>query len=182
MVATAAALDDAPSAVRYPRGEGVGLERPARGQVLAIGKGRIVKEGSKVALINLGTRLTECRKAAELLDARGISTTIADMRFAKPLDMEMIQRLANEHEAIITIEEGSIGGFGSHVVHHLANMGMMDRGLKVRVMTLPDIFQDHDAPAKQYDQAGLTARHIVAKSMEALGMSESDIAAAAVSG
>ncbi|MDR3450639.1 MAG: 1-deoxy-D-xylulose-5-phosphate synthase [Alphaproteobacteria bacterium] len=169
MVATAAAIDDAPSALRYPRGEGSGLQRPARGQVLAIGKGRIVKEGSKVALLNLGTRLIECRKAAEELDQRGISTTIADMRFAKPLDMDMIMRLASEHEAIITIEEGSIGGFGSHVLHHLANAGMMDRGLKVRAMTLPDIFQDQDSPVKQYDQAGLNAKHIVAKALEALG-------------
>jgi 1-deoxy-D-xylulose-5-phosphate synthase len=177
MVATAAAIDDRPSALRYPRGEGVGLQRPARGQVLAIGKGRIVKEGSKVAILNLGTRLAECRKAAEQLDARGISTTIADMRFAKPLDMEMITRLAHEHEVLITIEEGSIGGFGSHVLHHLANNGAMDRGLKIRVMTLPDIFQDQNNPVKQYDEAGLNARHIVAKAMEALGSSEAEVAA-----
>ncbi len=177
MVATAAAIDDAPSALRYPRGEGVGLTLPKRGSVLPIGKGRIVKEGTKVAILNLGTRLTECRKAADELDARGISTTIADMRFAKPLDMDMITHLANEHEAIITIEEGSIGGFGSHVLTHLANQGAMDRGLKVRVMTLPDIFQDHDAPFKQYEQAGLNARHIVAKAMEALGASETQVAA-----
>jgi 1-deoxy-D-xylulose-5-phosphate synthase len=177
MVATCAAYDEGPSALRYPRGEGVGLERPARGQVLAIGKGRIVKEGSKVALLNLGTRLTECRKAAEELDARGISTTIADMRFAKPLDIALINRLAAEHEALITIEEGSIGGFGSHVLHHLANVGAMDRGLKIRVMTLPDIFQDQDAPVKQYDQAGLNARHIVARTLEALGISEKEAAA-----
>jgi 1-deoxy-D-xylulose-5-phosphate synthase len=163
--------------LRYPRGEGVGLQRPARGQVLAIGKGRIVKEGSKVAILNLGTRLAECRKAAEQLDARGISTTIADMRFAKPLDMEMIQRLAHEHEVLLTIEEGSIGGFGSHVLHHLANSGAMDRGLKIRVLTLPDIFQDQNNPVKQYDQAGLNARHIVAKAMEALGSSEAEVAA-----
>jgi 1-deoxy-D-xylulose-5-phosphate synthase len=172
MVATCAAYDEGPSALRYPRGEGVGLERPARGQILAIGKGRIIKEGTKVALLNLGTRLTECRKAAEELDARGISTTIADMRFAKPLDIEMIDRLAKEHEVLITIEEGSIGGFGSYVLHHLANAGAMDRGLKIRVLTLPDIFQDQDAPAKQYDQAGLTARHIVAKALDALGAHE----------
>lgn len=180
MVATSATIEDGPSAIRYPRGEGVGLQRPARGQVLAIGKGRMIKEGTKVALVNLGTRLTECRKAAEILDARGISTTIADMRFAKPLDMDMITRLAREHEVVITIEEGSIGGFGSHVVHHLANAGAMDRGLKIRAMTLPDIFQDHDKPEKQYEQAGLNAKHIVAKAMEALGMSESEIAAAAI--
>lgn len=180
MVATAAAIDDMPSAVRYPRGEGFGLELPERGQVLAIGKGRIVKEGSKVALLNLGTRLGECRKAAAELDARGLSTTIADMRFAKPLDMALIRTLAAEHEVIITIEEGSIGGFGGHVLHHLANEGFMDRGLKIRAMTLPDLFQDHDTPAKQYDQAGLNARHIVAKALEAFG--EEAAAKAAVAG
>ena len=178
MVATAAALDDLPSALRYPRGEGVGLERPARGEVLKIGKGRIVKEGTKVAILNLGTRLAECRKAAEELDARGISTTIADMRFAKPLDIEMINRLAREHEALITIEEGSVGGFGSHVLTHLANIGAMDRGLKIRAMTLPDTFQDHDTQVKQYDQAGLNAKHIVAKALEALGASEAQVVAA----
>ncbi len=164
--------------MRYPRGEGVGLERPARGRVLEIGKGRIVKEGSKVAILNLGTRLGEVRKAAAELDARGISTTIADMRFAKPLDMDMIMRLAQSHEVLITIEEGSIGGFGSHVLHHLANKGMMDKGLKIRAMTLPDIFQDHDKPEKQYDVAGLNAKHIVAKALEALGADEAQIAAA----
>ena len=169
MVATAAAIDDAPSAIRFPRGEGVGAERPERGQVLPIGKGRIVKEGTKVAILNLGTRMVECRKAAEELEARGISTTIADMRFAKPLDMELITRLANSHEVLITIEEGSVGGFGSHVLSYLANQGAMDRGLKIRSMTLPDIFQDHDTPYKQYDQAGLNAPQIVAKALEALG-------------
>lgn len=176
MVATAAVIDDMPSAIRYPRGEGVGLVLPERGQVLAIGKGRIVKEGTKVAILNLGTRLAECRKAAEELDARGLSTTIADMRFAKPIDMEMVKRLANEHEVLITIEEGSIGGFGSHVVHHLASLGLLDRGLKIRPMTLPDMLQDHDTPVKQYEQAGLTARHIVAKVLETLGQSEAAIA------
>ena len=169
MVATAAAIDDAPSALRYPRGEGVGLQLPERGQILPIGKGRIVKEGSKVALLNLGTRLGECRKAAAELDAHGFSTTIADMRFAKPLDLEMLRRLATSHEVLITIEEGSIGGFGSFVLHHLANEGFMDRGLKIRAMVLPDIFQEHDSPAKQYEFAGLTARHIVAKALEAFG-------------
>jgi 1-deoxy-D-xylulose-5-phosphate synthase len=172
MVATAAAIDDGPSALRYPRGEGVGLQLPERGQVLAIGKGRIVKEGSKVAILNLGTRLAECRKAADELDARGLSTTIADMRFAKPIDMDLVKRLANEHEVLITIEEGSIGGFGSHVLTHLATAGMLDRGLKIRPMMLPDILQDHDTPAKQYEQAGLTAKHIVAKALEALGIED----------
>jgi 1-deoxy-D-xylulose-5-phosphate synthase len=169
MVATAAAIDDRPSALRYPRGEGVGLPLPERGQVLAIGKGRIVREGFEVAILNLGTRLAECRKAADELDARGLSTTVADMRFAKPLDLDLIRRLAASHEVLITIEEGSIGGFGSHVLHHLASEGLLDHGLKIRPMTLPDIFQEHDAPAKQYDQAGLTARHIVASALEALG-------------
>jgi 1-deoxy-D-xylulose-5-phosphate synthase len=169
MVATAAAIDDMPSALRYPRGEGSGLQLPERGQVLTIGKGRIIKEGNKVAILNLGTRLGECKKAAEELDQRGLSTTIADMRFAKPIDMALVKQLADEHEVLITIEEGSIGGFGSHVLHHLASMGMLDKGLKIRPMVLPDIFQDQDAPAKQYDQAELNARHIVAKALEALG-------------
>jgi 1-deoxy-D-xylulose-5-phosphate synthase len=181
MVATAAAMDDRPSALRYPRGEGSGLTLPERGQVLAIGKGRIVKEGSKVAILNLGTRLIECRKAAADLDARGLSTTIADMRFAKPIDMDLVRRLADEHEVLITIEEGSMGGFGSHVLHHLTNEGALDSGLKIRVMCLPDIFQDHDTQVKQYDQAGLNARHIVAKVLETLGM-EKDAAAALVVG
>ncbi|MDP9128142.1 MAG: 1-deoxy-D-xylulose-5-phosphate synthase [Pseudomonadota bacterium] len=168
MVATAAAFDDGPSALRYPRGEGVGLVLPERGQVLEIGKGRIVKEGTKIAILNLGTRLAECRKAAEELDARGLSTTIADMRFAKPLDLDLIKRMAQAHEVLITIEEGSIGGFGSHVLHHLAIQGLLDRGVKIRPMVLPDIFQEHDAPVKQYDTAGLNAKHIVATALEAL--------------
>jgi 1-deoxy-D-xylulose-5-phosphate synthase len=172
MVATAAAIDDMPSAVRYPRGEGVGLQLPERGQVLAIGKGRIIKEGTKVALLNLGTRLIECRKAADELDQRGLSTTIADMRFAKPIDIDLLKQLADEHEVLITIEEGSIGGFGSHVLHHLATMGLLDKGLKIRPMVLPDVFQDQDTPIRQYDQAGLNARHIVAQVLEALGQGE----------
>ena len=172
MVATAASIDYAPSAVRYPRGEGLGLQLPKRGTVLKVGKGRILREGTKIALLNLGTRLSECNKAADELDARGLSTTVADMRFAKPLDLELIKQLAEEHEVLITIEEGSIGGFGSHVLHHLATLGMLDRGLKIRPMTLPDRFQDHDAPTKQYDEAGLTVRHIVAKAVEALGREE----------
>ncbi|NTU77222.1 MAG: 1-deoxy-D-xylulose-5-phosphate synthase [Alphaproteobacteria bacterium] len=181
MVATAAAIDDAPSAVRYPRGEGLGLQLPERGTVLPIGKGRLVKEGSKIAILNLGTRLTECRKAAAELDARGLSTTIADMRFVKPLDMDMLQRLARSHEVLITIEENAIGGFGSFVIHHLANRGFMDHGLKIRAMTLPDMFQDQAAQYDQYEQAKLNARHIVAKALEALGQDEaSALANAAV--
>ena len=178
MIATASALEDLPSAIRFPRGDATGLQRPERGQVLPIGKGRIVKEGSKVALLNLGTRMIECHKAATELDARGISTTIADMRFAKPLDTELLSRLAREHEALITIEEGSVGGFGSHVLHYLANSGAMDAGLKIRAMTLPDLFQDQDTQYKQYEEAGLNARHIVAKALEILGASDAQIAAA----
>ncbi|MFC7334412.1 1-deoxy-D-xylulose-5-phosphate synthase [Rhodocista pekingensis] len=169
MVATAAAYDHGPIAVRYPRGEGVGLEMPERGQVLEIGKGRIVKEGTKVAILSLGTRLQEALLAAEDLNARGLSTTVADARFAKPIDEALIRRLAQEHEVLITIEEGSIGGFGSYVLHFLAQAGLLDQGLKVRPMVLPDIFQDQDAPAKQYDEAGLNARHIVETALKALG-------------
>lgn len=178
MVATAAAIDNLPSVIRYPRGEGAGITIPVRGTVLPIGKGRIIEEGTKVAILNLGARLAECRKAAAILDSRGISTTIADMRFAKPLDLELITKLATEHEVIITIEEGSAGGFGSHVLHHLANAGAMDHGIKIRSMTLPDIFQEQDAPYKQYEKAGLNATHIVAKALEALGADEKQVAAA----
>jgi len=172
MVATAAAYNEGPISLRYPRGDASGLEIPARGTVLEIGKGRIVKEGSKIALLNLGTRLAECRKAAEELESLGLSTTIADMRFAKPLDLDLIQRLAKSHEVIITVEEGSIGGFGSHVVHHLANLGFMDHGLKIRAMTLPDVFQPQDTQVKQYDEAKLNAKHIVANALTALGKAE----------
>jgi 1-deoxy-D-xylulose-5-phosphate synthase len=172
MVATAATIDDAPSAVRYPRGEGFGLALPKRGDVLKIGKGRIIQEGAKIAILNLGTRLGECKKAAAELDSRGLSTTIADMRFAKPLDLGLVKQLAEEHEVLITIEEGSIGGFGSHVLHHLATLGLLDRGLKIRPMVLPDRYQDQDSPVKQYEQAELNARHIVARALEALGQEE----------
>ncbi|MBI3419773.1 MAG: 1-deoxy-D-xylulose-5-phosphate synthase [Proteobacteria bacterium] len=169
MVATSAAYNEGPSAVRYPRGEGMGLKLPERGQVLALGKGRIMREGTAVAILNLGTRLAECVKAADELATYGLSTTVADMRFAKPLDEKLVRELAAEHEVVITIEEGAVGGFGAHVMQYLANEGFMDRGLKIRVMTLPDIFQDHDNPVKQYDQAGLNAAQIVAKALEALG-------------
>jgi 1-deoxy-D-xylulose-5-phosphate synthase len=170
MVATAAAIDDAPSAVRYPRGEGLGVQMPTEGQVLPIGKGRILREGSKIAILNLGTRLGECYKAVEELEARGLSTTLADARFAKPLDQALIKRLALEHEVLITIEEGSRGGFGAYVLHYLAETGILDHGLKIRTMTLPDIFQYQDAPYKQYDEARLNAPHIVATAMAALGL------------
>jgi 1-deoxy-D-xylulose-5-phosphate synthase len=168
MVATCASIDDRPSAVRYPRGEGLGLQMPDNPAVLEIGRGRIVREGTKVAIVSLGARLQECLKAADDLTARGLSTTVADARFAKPLDEDLIKRLAREHEVLITIEEGSIGGFGSHVLHLLAHAGLLDAGLKVRPMVLPDVFIEHDAPAKQYDLAGLNAPHIVATALDAL--------------
>ena len=170
MVATSAAIDDRASALRYPRGEGVGLELPERGEVLPIGKGRILQEGTKVAILSYGTRLAEARKAAAELGARGLSTTVADARFAKPLDEELVRRLALEHEVLITIEEGSVGGFGSFVLQHLAMAGLLDGGLKIRPMVLPDRFLDHDSPAKQYEEAGLAARHIVATALQALGI------------
>src|SRR5438045_5240813 len=169
MVATCAAIDDAPSAVRYPRGDGIGVPLPERGVPLEIGRGRIMREGTKIALLSLGGRLTECMKAAQELGTYGLSTTVADARFAKPLDTDLINRLAREHEVVITVEEGAIGGFGSHVLHHLAMAGMLDHGLKIRTMVLPDVFLDHDAPQAQYDQAGLNARHIVATALSALG-------------
>jgi len=172
MVATAAAIDDRPSAFRYPRGEGIGLELPARGEVLPLGKGRIVREGSKVAILSYGCRLQEALKAADELAAKGLSTTVADARFCKPLDHDLVRRLAREHEVLITIEEGSIGGFATHVMHDLANAGLLDSGLKLRPMVMPDIFIDHDSPQKQYDVAGLNARHIVHQALAALGVSE----------
>ena len=170
MVATSAAIDDRASALRYPRGEGVGLELPERGEVLPIGKGRIIQEGSKVAILSYGARLAECLKAAAELGARGLSTTVADARFAKPLDEDLVRQLALNHEVLITIEEGSVGGFGSFVLHFLATKGLLDGGLKIRPMVLPDRFQDHDSPAKQYEEAGLSARHIVATALGALEM------------
>jgi len=169
MVATAVAVDDQPIAFRYPRGEGVGVELPETGQVLEIGKGRILREGTTIALLSYGTRLAEAMKAAEMLAAQGLSVTVADARFAKPLDTDLTTRLAKDHEVLITIEEGSVGGFGAFVLHHLAETGGLDNGLKVRTMTLPDTFQDHDSPAAMYEAAGLTARHIAARAIEALG-------------
>jgi len=173
MVATAAAYDDGPIAFRYPRGEGVGVDMPEQGVPLAIGKGRIVKEGSRIAILSLGTRLAEALKAAEELEARGLSTTVADARFAKPLDEEMVLRLARDHEVLITVEEGSIGGFGSYVLQLLANKGALDRGaLKVRSMVLPDTYLDQDKPERMYAKAGLDAAGIVTKVFEALGHEE----------
>ncbi len=169
MVATAAAIDDRPSAFRYPRGEGVGVELPAKGTPLEVGKGRIVREGTKIAILNFGARLQECLVAAEDLGAKGLSTTVADARFAKPLDTDLIRRLAREHEVLITIEEGSVGGFSSFVLQYLATSGLLDNGLKVRPMVLPDRFLDHASPARQYEWAGLNAPQIVATALAALG-------------
>jgi 1-deoxy-D-xylulose-5-phosphate synthase len=173
MVATAAAYDSGPIAFRYPRGEGVGIDMPEKGIPLAIGKGRIVKEGSRIAILSLGTRLSEALKAAEELEARGLSTTVADARFAKPLDEELILRLARDHEVLVTVEEGSVGGFGSYVLQLLADKGALDRGsLKVRSMVLPDIYQDQDKPERMYAKAGLDSAGIVTKVFEALGQEE----------
>ncbi len=169
MVATCVAIDDAPSAVRFPRGDGVGVELPEIGVPLEIGKGRIVREGTSIALLNLGGRLAECLKAAQELAGYGLSTTVADARFAKPLDTDLVNRLCREHEVVITIEEGAIGGFGAYVLHHLAMTGQLDSGLKIRTMVLPDLFLDHDSPNAQYDTAGLNAKHIVATALAALG-------------
>ncbi|TWB24743.1 1-deoxy-D-xylulose-5-phosphate synthase [Nitrospirillum amazonense] len=169
MVATSVAYDAGPIALRYPRGEGVGVEMPEKGEVLPIGKGRIVREGNTVAILSLGTRLGEACKAAEDLAARGLSTTVADARFAKPIDRELVRRLAVEHEVLITIEEGSVGGFGAQVMQFLAEEGLFDSGLKFRPMVLPDRYQEHDNPAKQYDEAGLNATGIVDTVLKALG-------------
>ncbi len=169
MVATAAAYDEGPIAFRYPRGDGVGVELPEAGVPLAIGKGRIIREGDRIAILSLGTRLGEALKAAEELEARGLSTTVADARFAKPLDEDLVLRLAREHEVLITIEEGSVGGFGSFVLQRLAEHGVLDQGLKVRPMVLPDLFLDHDKPERMYARAGLDAAGIVARVFEALG-------------
>ena len=172
MVATAAAIDDRPSAFRYPRGEGVGVDMPQRGTPLEIGKGRVLREGTSVALLSYGGRLQECLQAAEDLATYGLSVTVADARFAKPLDVDLVHRLAREHEVLVTVEEGAIGGFATQVMTELANSGLLDGGLKFRPMTLPDIFIDHDTPARQYEQAGLTASGIVATVLCALGREE----------
>ena len=169
MVATAVAYDRGPIALRYPRGDGVGVEMPERGVPLPIGRGRIVREGSRIAILTLGTRLAEALKAAEELAARGLSTTVADARFAKPLDRELILDLATRHELLIAVEEGSAGGFGAHVLTLLADAGALDNGLKVRTMTLPDRYQDQDKPERLYAAAGLDAKGIVAKALSALG-------------
>ena len=169
MVATAAQIDDRPSAFRYPRGEGLGLERPAEGTPLEIGKGRIVREGNSIAILSYGARLHECLIAADKLSAHGLSATVADARFAKPLDRDLIARLAREHEVLITIEEGAVGGFGAHVMQFLAWSGLMDKGLIVRPMVLPDRFIDQDTPEKMYEAAGLDANAILLAALNALG-------------
>jgi 1-deoxy-D-xylulose-5-phosphate synthase len=170
MVATAAAIDDRPSAFRYPRGDGVGVEIPDPAEPLEIGRGRVVREGSAVAILSLGTRLQDSLKAADMLGARGLSATVADARFAKPLDEEMILRLAREHEALVTVEEGATGGFGAFVLQLLAERGAIDKGLKVRTLVLPDVFQDQDRPEAMYAEAGLDAEGIVRAALAALGV------------
>ncbi|MEQ9571578.1 MAG: 1-deoxy-D-xylulose-5-phosphate synthase [Nitratireductor sp.] len=169
MVRTAVDYDQGPIAFRYPRGNGVGVDMPERGAVLAIGRGRVLREGTKVALLSLGTRLQDCLAAAEELDAAGLSTTVADARFAKPLDRELITRLAREHEVLVTVEEGAIGGFGSHVLHFLAHEGLLENGLKVRPLVLPDEFTDQAKPERMYEWAGLDRAGIVATVFAALG-------------
>jgi len=174
MVATAAAHDEGPVAFRYPRGEGAGVEMPARGTVLAIGRGRILREGGGVALLSFGTRLSEVLKAAEALSARGLAPTVADARFANPLDRDMILNLARHHQALITIEEGAVGGFGSHVAQLLADEGVFDHGLRFRSMVLPDIFIDQASPEAMYRVAGMDAAHIEARALEVMGIAVLD--------
>ena len=170
MVTTAAAWDESPIAFRYPRGEGMGVEMPARGEVLEIGKARLLREGARVALLSFGTRLCEVLKAAESLAARGLAPTVVDARFAKPLDRDLILRLTREHEALITVEEGATGGFGSHVAQLLADEAVFDRGLKFRSMVLPDIFIDQTSPETMYRVAGMDAAQIEAKVLQVLGV------------
>lgn len=169
MVRTAVAYDGGPISFRYPRGEGVGVDMPARGEILQIGKGRIVKEGTKVALLSFGTRLADCLLAAEDLDAAGLSTTVADARFAKPLDHDLIRQLARHHEMVITVEEGAIGGFGSHVMHFLATEGLLDNGLKLRSLVMPDIWMEQAKPEAMNAHAGLDRAGIVSTVFKALG-------------
>lgn len=178
MISTSLAIDDRPSAFRYPRGEGVGVDIPELAAPLEIGKGRIVREGTSVAILSLGTRLQESLKAADMLAARGVSATVADARFAKPLDADLILRLAREHEALVTVEEGAMGGFGAFVLQLLAEKGALDGGLKIRTLHLPDIFQDQDKPEVMYAQAGLNAEHIAAAAVTALGVDASRAARA----
>jgi 1-deoxy-D-xylulose-5-phosphate synthase len=184
MVATSVRIDDRPSAFRYPRGAGAGMELPEIVEPLEIGKGRILREGSRIAILSLGTRLHEAGKAADMLAAKGFSTTLADARFVKPLDEDLVLRLAREHEVVVTVEEGARGGFGAFVLQFLAEKGALDRGLKIRTMTLPDIFQDQDTPYNMYEEAGLNARHIAATALEAMGQdaAAAELAAAVSAG
>jgi 1-deoxy-D-xylulose-5-phosphate synthase len=168
MINTSIDISDKPSAIRFPRGTGIGLELPSIEEKVEIGKGRVIQEGKKVCILNIGTRLEECKIAAEELKNKGITPTIIDARFAKPLDQKLILKCAREHEVMITIEEGSIGGFGSHVENLLSEKGIFDKGLKFRSMTLPDIFIEQDNPKKMYDVAGLNASHISKKILDIL--------------
>jgi len=168
MTYTASLHDDGPIAFRYPRGAGFGVALPEAPEKLPIGRGRIVRQGSKIAILSLGTRLAEALKAADQLDAKGLSTTVADLRFAKPLDSELIRKLMATHEVVVTVEEGSIGGLGAHILTLASDEGLTDTGLKIRTMRLPDTFIDQDTPEKQYDQAGLNAPHIVDTVLSAL--------------
>ena len=169
MLVTSLAIDDRPSALRYPRGEGLGVPLPARGQELPVGKGRVLREGNRIALLSLGSRLNDCLRAADELTHYGLKITVADARFAKPLDADLIRRLALEHEVLIVVEEGSIGGFGAHVLQHMAREGLLETGLKVRTMTLPDFFIGHGSPEQQYAEAGLTWSDVVTTVLAALG-------------
>ena len=169
MVATAASIDDGPSAFRYPRGNGIGIDIPQNPEILPIGKGRVIREGTAIAILSLGGRLSEAQKAANMLEAQGLSTTLADARFAKPLDEDLILRLARDHEVLITVEEGARGGFGAFVLEMLAAKGALDKGLKIRTLTLPDVFIDQDTPERMYQLAGLDAEHIANSALNALG-------------
>jgi 1-deoxy-D-xylulose-5-phosphate synthase len=177
-VRTAAAYDEGPISFRYPRGEGVGVELPERGTILEIGKGRVMKQGAKVAILSFGTRLKECLLAAEDLDAAGLSTTVADARFAKPLDHELIRQLARHHEVLITVEEGAVGGFGAHVLQFLATEGLLDNGLKIRSLVLPDVWMEQASPDTMYAKAGLDRAGIVSTVFGALGKTQIGVGAA----
>ena len=168
MINTSVHINDRPSAFRYPRGNGIGVQMPSINELLEIGKGRIIKEGKKVAILNFGTRLEECKKASEILSNKGIDITIIDARFAKPLDEKLIMEAANNHEVLVSIEEGSIGGFGSLVMQFLSDRGVFDKGLKFRSMILPDLFIDQDTPEKMYEKAGLDSLSIANKIEETL--------------
>ena len=179
MVRTQVEIGDRPSALRYPRGESVGVDLPERGVALPIGKGRVVREGTTVAILSFGARLQECLSAAEELASRGLPTTVADARFAKPIDEDLVRRLVREHEVLIIIEEGSIGGFAAQVFNFLATNGLLDEGLKIRPMMLPDRFVPHGTPKGMYEDAGLNAAHIVSTALGALGRESAELASGA---